>query len=198
MQKSRISVRRKAQHVQSTRQYLRMSRSSTASSGRIARRGGGGRRSRGRESSHLGIAAAVAGRRIQRRAGTGNRGACARAIPPAVAKSSIPPRPACPQSPSPVFPFWAFALPMRLLAAKPYVEHPGDDAHIPIVQRRSLLDLDSRTCRWPVHDPAAPDFFFCGAQSAFGRPYCATHCARAYRAQGEMPTTRERAMGEGE
>jgi hypothetical protein len=48
---------------------------------------------------------------------------------------------------------------MRLLAAKPYVEHPGDDAHIPIVQRRSLLDLDSRTCRWPVHDPAAPDFF---------------------------------------
>jgi hypothetical protein len=47
---------------------------------------------------------------------------------------------------------------MRLLAAKPYVEHPGDDAHIPIVQRRSLLDLDSRTCRWPVHDPAAPDF----------------------------------------
>jgi GcrA cell cycle regulator len=183
MQKSHISVRRKAQPVQSTRRHLRMSRSSTASSRRIARRGGGRR---------------VARSRIQRRAGTGNRDACARAIPRAVAKSSTPPRPACPQSPSPVFPFWAFALPMRLLAAKPYVEHPGDDAHIPIVQRRSLLDLDSRTCRWPVHDPAAPDFFFCGAQSAFGRPYCATHCARAYRAQGETPRTRERAMGEGE
>jgi GcrA cell cycle regulator len=197
MQKSRISVRRKAQPVQSTRQHLRTSRSSPGSSRRVARRGGR-RGGRGHESSRLDIAAAVARRRIQRRAGTGNRDACARAIPRAVAKTSTCPRPACPQSPSPVFPFWAFALPMRLLAAKPYVEHPGDDAHIPIVQRRSLLDLDSRTCRWPVHDPAAPDFFFCGAQSAFGRPYCATHCARAYRAQGETPTTRERAIGEGE
>ena len=56
------------------------------------------------------------------------------------------------------------------------------DAHIPVAQRRSLLQLDSGACRWPVGDPSARDFFFCGAMALVGKPYCAEHCARAYRA----------------
>jgi GcrA cell cycle regulator len=79
-----------------------------------------------------------------------------------------------------------------VLHARPYVERPGRDARIPLAQRRSLLELDSETCRWPVHDPAGPDFFFCGAQSAAGRPYCAAHCRRAYRTGGGRSAARKR------
>lgn len=35
-------------------------------------------------------------------------------------------------------------------------------------------------CQWPHGDPGRPDFHFCGAAPAPGRPYCPEHCARAY------------------
>jgi hypothetical protein len=44
-----------------------------------------------------------------------------------------------------------------------------------------LLELTDDTCRWPVGDPCAADFFFCGAPPLPGKPYCAAHCARAER-----------------
>jgi hypothetical protein len=65
--------------------------------------------------------------------------------------------------------------------ANPYVDDPGIDAAIPHAQRRSLLELTDDTCRWPVGDPCAADFFFCGAPPLPGKPYCAAHCARAER-----------------
>jgi hypothetical protein len=70
-----------------------------------------------------------------------------------------------------------------IVAAKPYADDPAIDASIPAAHRRYFLDLDSQSCRWPVGDPASPDFFFCGAQPLVDKPYCAEHCARAYRAQ---------------
>jgi GcrA cell cycle regulator len=72
-------------------------------------------------------------------------------------------------------------FPAWIADAKPYVDDPGADADIPPQQRRSFLDLSSHACRWPVGDPTSPDFFFCGAQSLVGKPYCTDHCARAYR-----------------
>src|SRR5438552_13569121 len=33
------------------------------------------------------------------------------------------------------------------------------DNVIPIGQRRTLLELNENTCRWPVGDPGSPDFF---------------------------------------
>src|SRR5579883_491142 len=33
---------------------------------------------------------------------------------------------------------------------------------IPIGQRRTILELNEQTCRWPVGDPGSGDFFFCG------------------------------------
>jgi GcrA cell cycle regulator len=65
--------------------------------------------------------------------------------------------------------------------AKPFVDDPRIDADIPHAQRRSLLELTDDTCRWPVGDPCAADFFFCGAPPLPGKPYCAAHCARAER-----------------
>ncbi|MBM3585088.1 MAG: global cell cycle regulator GcrA-like protein [Alphaproteobacteria bacterium] len=38
-----------------------------------------------------------------------------------------------------------------------------------------------RTCAWPIGDPGQADFRFCGDRAVAGRPYCAVHCAQAYR-----------------
>jgi GcrA cell cycle regulator len=72
-------------------------------------------------------------------------------------------------------------LPAWVRNAKPYVEDPNADADVPPWQRRSFLELSSSTCRWPVGDPARPDFFFCGASPLEGKPYCGAHWTRAYR-----------------
>jgi GcrA cell cycle regulator len=51
-----------------------------------------------------------------------------------------------------------------------------DDAH-----RCSLLDLAQGKCRWPISDPGAADFAFCGNDAAAGFSYCAGHARMAYR-----------------
>lgn len=35
-------------------------------------------------------------------------------------------------------------------------------------------------CSWPVGEPGAEDFHFCGDEVVPEKPYCADHCARAY------------------
>lgn len=57
-----------------------------------------------------------------------------------------------------------------------------DDLAIPEAQRRSLLELDSKTCHWPIGDPAKPGFYFCGGLAVEGFPYCIQHSRLAYRA----------------
>jgi GcrA cell cycle regulator len=54
------------------------------------------------------------------------------------------------------------------------------DNVIPIGQRCSILQLTEATCHWPIGDPSAPDFFFCGGKTATGLPYCGYHCRIAY------------------
>jgi GcrA cell cycle regulator len=57
--------------------------------------------------------------------------------------------------------------------------------------RRKLvttLTLSSRTCKWPIGDPAKPDFHYCGLPPQSGRPYCETHDDMSY-----QPTPRRRA-----
>ena len=52
----------------------------------------------------------------------------------------------------------------------------ASDFDIPVEQRCSLQDLTSKTCRWPVGDPATPEFFFCGALADNDvHPYCEVH-----------------------
>lgn len=58
----------------------------------------------------------------------------------------------------------------------------ADAAHTaatPPAERTTLLELSEATCRWPIGDPLAPDFFFCGAQVR-AAPYCAYHARVAY------------------
>src|SRR6185312_10450203 len=51
---------------------------------------------------------------------------------------------------------------------------------IPLEQRRTLLELNEETCRWPIGDPSGTDFYFCGGKSVTGLPYCAHHSRVAY------------------
>jgi GcrA cell cycle regulator len=55
-----------------------------------------------------------------------------------------------------------------------------DLLEIPTEQRKSLLQLNELTCRWPVGDPGNPDFFFCGGQADHEVPYCTYHARVAY------------------
>lgn len=54
------------------------------------------------------------------------------------------------------------------------------DSAIPLAQRKQLIDLGPRDCRWPCGDVGEPGFFFCGAGALEGAPYCGAHCKRAY------------------
>lgn len=76
--------------------------------------------------------------------------------------------------------------PVWVIEAKPYVDDPGKDADILPAQRRTLLELASHDCRWPVGDPSTADFFFCGAEVLRGKPYCKAHDERARRSADDV------------
>jgi GcrA cell cycle regulator len=61
---------------------------------------------------------------------------------------------------------------------KPAVEEPAPK----IVDTGSLTE---RMCRWPIGHPGEPGFRFCGDARIASRPYCAEHCALAYRGKAE-------------
>ncbi|MBX2856057.1 MAG: GcrA cell cycle regulator [Rhodobacteraceae bacterium] len=47
-------------------------------------------------------------------------------------------------------------------------------------RKLSLLELNERTCKWPIGDPSTDDFYFCGLACAAEKPYCSAHVAVAY------------------
>jgi GcrA cell cycle regulator len=51
---------------------------------------------------------------------------------------------------------------------------------IPMGQRRTLLELNEDTCRWPIGDPSQQDFYFCGGKPVASHPYCGVHSRVAY------------------
>ncbi len=95
---------------------------------------------------------------------------------PAAPARSCPPRARQPRS-SPQRQF------LRLMFA-PAPGVAGEDAEpMPVesMQRCSLLDLAPDKCRWPVGDPCAADFAYCGNQAVAGFSYCDGHARMAYR-----------------
>jgi GcrA cell cycle regulator len=73
-------------------------------------------------------------------------------------------------------------LALRPKAPLAFVEMPGDSGN-----RCSLFELQQWHCRWPIGDPTAEDFGFCGNKPVVGLPYCPVHARAAYR-----PGTRTR------
>lgn len=55
----------------------------------------------------------------------------------------------------------------------------AEDRLIPLEQRKSFMELDDFSCRWPVGENR--EMFFCGPIREIGQPYCGAHCRRAYR-----------------
>lgn len=79
-------------------------------------------------------------------------------------------------------------LPAHLITGEP--RRPVADLSIvPQSRNLKLVELTEQTCKWPIGDPQAEDFGFCGNQSASAGPYCRYHARIAY----QPPTIRQRA-----
>ena len=44
----------------------------------------------------------------------------------------------------------------------------------------TILALGNNMCRWPIGDPQAPGFHFCGERAVDGKPYCQKHTEIAF------------------
>ncbi len=73
----------------------------------------------------------------------------------------------------------ALALsPQTVVAVAP---RPDEENVVPISARVTLMELRESMCRWPLGDPTAAEFRFCGAKSPVGSgPYCCHHSRIAY------------------
>jgi hypothetical protein len=83
-----------------------------------------------------------------------------------------------------------FAQHEMLMAAFPRPQPPAKD--IPIYNGRgcTLLELSQGKCRWPISNPGADDFYFCGNEPVKGLPYCLGHARIAYRSVGRQRSNR--------
>jgi GcrA cell cycle regulator len=81
------------------------------------------------------------------------------------------------------------------LAYEYEVEPEPELLEIPMEQRKTLLQLNEHTCRWPVGDPGAADFFFCGGATANELPYCSYHSRVAYQPANERRRDRRPVRG---
>lgn len=71
-------------------------------------------------------------------------------------------------------------LPSRRLAAKPLkLVPPPPVAPEPPAEPVKNGAQQWHHCRWPIGDPATPEFRFCGAKRKFPQPYCEKHIKMA-------------------
>src|SRR5262249_24529981 len=77
-----------------------------------------------------------------------------------------------------------FAQHQMLSAAFPGPQPHAED--VPIYNGRgcTLLELSHGKCRWPISNPGAEDFCFCGNEPVKGLPYCPGHARIAYQPTG--------------
>ena len=80
----------------------------------------------------------------------------------------------------------AHALPRRIPAPVPI-----EDLVVPISLKVSLLALNDQMCKWPIGDPGADGFHFCGHRNFNGLPYCEYHSRLAYQPVSDRRRERE-------
>lgn len=68
-----------------------------------------------------------------------------------------------------------------IYAETPPTAGPKPPALVDSAQPCSLLEIAQGKCRWPLSDPGAADFAFCGNEAIGGLSYCAGHARMAYR-----------------
>jgi GcrA cell cycle regulator len=62
---------------------------------------------------------------------------------------------------------------------------PVEDIVVPISLNVSLMALNDSMCKWPIGDPGAEGFHFCGHKNFNGLPYCEYHSRVAYQPVGD-------------
>ena len=67
---------------------------------------------------------------------------------------------------------------------------PQENVVIPIPLKLKLVELGERTCKWPIGDPLAEDFAFCGNDVGECGPYCTYHSRLAYQPANERRKAR--------
>ena len=72
------------------------------------------------------------------------------------------------------------------------VEPEPELIEIPVEQRKTLLQLTEKTCRWPIGDPGSAEFFFCGGETVNETALLRLSRARRLSA-GERPPARQAA-----
>jgi GcrA cell cycle regulator len=117
------------------------------------------------------------------------------AVRPAPAAAAPPDRPATgPAAPQPTVSGPVMPVPPRrpvLVPGQPLPPQPSVGeispealANVREVEKKArkitLMELTERTCKWPIGDPATPNFWFCGLPTQAGKPYCEAHVAVAF------------------
>jgi GcrA cell cycle regulator len=70
---------------------------------------------------------------------------------------------------------------LRLAYAQAALDEILSDVVVISLRPCSLLAIDAHQCRWPIGDPAATNFLFCGNDAIGGLAYCVGHARMAYR-----------------
>jgi GcrA cell cycle regulator len=60
----------------------------------------------------------------------------------------------------------------------------GLDRLYPGLDRPTVSSISGQQCKWPIGDPTAEDFHFCGQSTSTGKPYCAYHSQLAFQPSG--------------
>ena len=80
-------------------------------------------------------------------------------------------------------------------AQRPYImpaPKPIEEVLIPMCERVTIMELREGMCRWPLGDPATPDFRYCGGKSDTGATYCMAHSRMAYQPVQDRRRERDR------
>jgi GcrA cell cycle regulator len=70
---------------------------------------------------------------------------------------------------------------LRAIYAEPPFAAGATEPAVVSANPCTLLELNCRTCRWPIGEADAKDFTFCGNSVVAGLSYCAGHARMAYR-----------------
>ncbi len=110
------------------------------------------------------------------------------------AETDVAEEPEVMEEPQPVQPAQKLMVPARkaiVPAGQPLPPQPSTNEISPealasqrevekMARRLTLMELTERTCKWPIGDPATPDFWFCGLPVEQGKPYCEAHVGVAF------------------
>ncbi len=72
------------------------------------------------------------------------------------------------------------------------VLRPTEEVVIPMSERVTIMELKESMCRWPLGDPATPEFRYCGTKSPIGDTYCTHHARIAYQPSQDRRRDRDR------